>query len=180
MVLLFEILWWHAATVQFISVQEGIYVHRKAHMCPTPLFRSFPSADSETVPLMVVWLTLLLSLPFKEGHPVLSLSTPFSTRWSMMWCSGLVCHQVVSQAPQHSRFCEEQTTCYGCFAWQSACLVISRVQDSPSTGVFKAGCHTTGVFKVGVTPQESSELDVRPQESSEWMSHPRSLQRWMS
>ena len=43
------------SSVQFSSVQDGIYALRKAHMRSTPSLRSFPSLALETVP-MLVWL----------------------------------------------------------------------------------------------------------------------------
>ena len=61
-------------SVQFSSVQDGIYALRKAHMRPpTPSLRSFPSVALETVP-MSVWLTMALSHPLKKD-----LSTPLSS-----------------------------------------------------------------------------------------------------
>ena len=57
-------------SVQFSSVQDGIYALGKAHMRSTP---------SETVP-MFVRLTMALSRPFKEERLALPLSTPLSSR----------------------------------------------------------------------------------------------------
>ena len=73
----------------------------------------------QTLPLKrFIWLTVALSQshahPFKEDHQVLPLSTPLSSRWSVVWCP-----QVVPQAPQHFRSSEMQATCDGCFAQQS-------------------------------------------------------------
>ena len=36
-------------SVQFSSVQDGIYALGKSHMCSTPSFRSFPNVGFETV-----------------------------------------------------------------------------------------------------------------------------------
>ena len=54
-------------TVQFCSVQDGIYALGKAHMRSTPSLRSFPNVAFETVP-MFVRLTMALSRPFKEDR----------------------------------------------------------------------------------------------------------------
>ena len=44
------------------SVQDGIYVFRKAHMCSTLSLRSFPNIAFKKVP-MFIWLMLALSRP---------------------------------------------------------------------------------------------------------------------
>ena len=61
------------------SVQDAIYVLKKALRCPTPSHRSFHSVAFNTVP-MFVWLTIALSRPFKEDHLALPLCTPLSSR----------------------------------------------------------------------------------------------------
>ena len=71
--------------VYFISVQDGIYELGKAHMRFTPSLSSFPSVAFEAVP-MFVWLTMVLSRPFKEDLLAVPLSTPLSSRRSMVWC----------------------------------------------------------------------------------------------
>ena len=53
-------------------------------MRSTPSLRSFPNVAFETVP-MFVWLTMALSRPFKKDRLVLPLSTPLSSRRSMVW-----------------------------------------------------------------------------------------------
>ena len=53
-----------------------------------PSFRSFPNVVFETVPVLV-WLTMALSRPLKEDRPSLPLSTPLSSRRSMVWCPWL-------------------------------------------------------------------------------------------
>ena len=90
----------------------------EAHMRSTTSLRSFPNDAFETVP-MFVWLTMALSRPFKEDRRALPLSTPLSSRRSMVWCPWLCALQEVSQAPQHFRSSGTQTICEGCFARQS-------------------------------------------------------------
>ena len=53
-----------------------------------PSFRSFPSVAFVTVQVFV-WLTMALSRPLKEDRPALPLSTPLSSRRSMVRCPGL-------------------------------------------------------------------------------------------
>ena len=55
-----------------------------------------------------------------------------------------LCSQILSQTPQHFRSSETQTTCEGCFARQSICLVIS-LHSSLSRAVH---------------PQEFTKVDV--------------------
>ena len=76
---------------QFSSVQDDIYElwnQRKAHMHSTSSHRSFPNVALETVP-MLVGLTMALSHPLKEDRWALPLSTPLSSRWSIVWCPWL-------------------------------------------------------------------------------------------
>ena len=74
---------------QISSVQDGIYVLGKAHMCSTPSHRSFPNVVFETV-AMFIWLTMSLSCPFKEDCLALLFSMPLSSRRSMVWVFGFV------------------------------------------------------------------------------------------
>ena len=74
--------------VQFSSVQDGIYALEKAHMHSTPSLRSVPKVAFETVP-MFVRLTMALSRPFKEDRLALPLSTPLSSRRSVVRCPRL-------------------------------------------------------------------------------------------
>ena len=67
------------SSVNFSSVQNGIYALGKAHMHSIPSLRSFPNVAFETVP-MFFGLTMVLSRPFKEDHLVLLLSTSLSSR----------------------------------------------------------------------------------------------------
>jgi len=69
-----------APSIQFSSVQDGIYALGKDHMRPTPSLRSFPSVALETVP-MFESLTHHgpLCRPFKEDRLELPLSTPLSS-----------------------------------------------------------------------------------------------------
>ena len=63
--------------------------------------RSFPYVAVETVP-MIIWLTMALFRPFKEGRrPIHTLSAPLSFWRSMMWRYLALWLQVaVSQVPQ--------------------------------------------------------------------------------
>ena len=74
------------------SVQNGIYVLGKAHMCSTPSLRSFPNVAFETVP-MFVWLMMALSHPLKKDCLELPLAVPLSSRQSMVWCPWLCAHR---------------------------------------------------------------------------------------
>jgi len=68
-----------SVAVHFSSLQRGICALGKAHIRFTPPLRGFPSVAFETVP-MFVWLTMVLSHPFKEDRRVLLLSTHLSSR----------------------------------------------------------------------------------------------------
>ena len=83
---------------EFSSVQDGIYMLRKVHMHSIPSLRSFPCIVSETIP-MVVWLIMVLSHLFKACQ-ALPLSTPFSSRWSKLWCTRL-CAGVVNTSKKN-------------------------------------------------------------------------------
>ena len=72
-------------TVQFSLAQDGIYALGKAHMRSTPSLWSFLNVAYETAP-MVIWLTMALSRPFREDRLALPLSTPLSSRRSVVWC----------------------------------------------------------------------------------------------
>ena len=65
------------SSVQFSSVQDGIYALGIAHMRSTQSLKSFSNVAFETVP-MFVWLTLALSRPFKEDRLALS-------KYIVMW-----------------------------------------------------------------------------------------------
>ena len=62
MVLVVQALRWtlnHASSVQFSSVQDGIYALGKIHTRSTPSLGVFPNVSLETVPMLVyVWLTV--------------------------------------------------------------------------------------------------------------------------
>ena len=70
------------------SVQDGIYAFRKAHMHSTLSLGSFVNVTFEMIPVFI-WLMMALSRPFKEGHLVFPLSTPLSSRRSLVWCPWL-------------------------------------------------------------------------------------------
>ena len=77
-----EIFRWESS-VQFISVQDGIYALEKVHMRSTPSLRSFPKVACETVPVFVR-RTMAICRPFKEDRLALPLSTLLSSRRSMV------------------------------------------------------------------------------------------------
>ena len=67
------------STIQFSSVQDGIYALGKAHMHSAPSLGSFLNIAFETVP-MLVWLMMALSRPLKEElRWALPLCTPLSS-----------------------------------------------------------------------------------------------------
>ena len=105
------------SSVQFSSVQDGIYVLGKAHKRLTPSIRSLPNVAFETVP-MFVRLTMALSRPFKQNP----LAFPQSLKASLLQAiDGVMSlasrpQPLASQAPQHFRSSEKQTLCAGCFA----------------------------------------------------------------
>ena len=72
----------------FSSIQDGIYALGKTHMRSTPSLTSFPNVAFETVPVFV-WLTMALSRPSTKIVLALPLSTPLSSRRSMVWCPWL-------------------------------------------------------------------------------------------
>ena len=75
------------SSVQFSSVQFKMVSVRleKAYMRSTPSLKSFPNLAFATVPVFV-WLSMALSRPFKEDRLGLPLSSPLSSRRSMVWC----------------------------------------------------------------------------------------------
>ena len=77
-------------------------------MHSTLSIRGFPNVAFETVPVFV-WLTMALSRPFKEDRLALPLSTPLSSRRSMMPLA-LCPHVRVSSSSTL------QATCDWCFA----------------------------------------------------------------
>ena len=54
-------------------------------MCSTPSLRRSPNIAFETVPICI-WSTMALSRPFNQDCRALLLSTPFTSRQSMVWC----------------------------------------------------------------------------------------------
>ena len=54
-------------TVQFSSVQDGIYALGKAHMHSTPSLKSFPNDVFETI-LVLALLTMALFRPLKDDR----------------------------------------------------------------------------------------------------------------
>ena len=87
---------WYLTNFRHLSsVQDGIYALGKALMRSTPSLIRFPNIAFEMV-LMLVWLTMALSRPFKEDRLALPLSTPLVSRQSMVWRPWrLLCPQVV-------------------------------------------------------------------------------------
>ena len=88
------------------------------------------------------WPPLVLSRKIVERFLFPRLSPPGDPKCDLL---GFV--PVASQAPQHFRSSEMQTTCGGSFARQSTCSVISlslwHVKGSTSTDVCDAGCRTS-------------------------------------
>ena len=121
-------------SVQLTSEQDGIYALRKAHMQPPPppppSLRNSPNVAFETV-LMFVCLTMAISF-FQIRLSSASLSTPLSSRRSMVVTSLALCLQVVSQAPEHFKYSQKQATCEACFACQDICCYILSFQPMSS------------------------------------------------
>ena len=67
------------------------YTLGKALVHSTPSLRHFPNIAFETVP-MSVCLMMAFSHPFNKDCWVLTLSMPFSSRQSMLWCPWLCAH----------------------------------------------------------------------------------------
>ena len=91
--------------VQFSLLPEGMYALGKAHKLSTSSLRSSPNIAFDTVP-MSVWLTMVLSRPFKEECRALAaLPTPL-----LQAIDGVVslalCLHIASQAPQQFRSSE--------------------------------------------------------------------------
>ena len=85
------------SSFQFSSVEEGIYELGNARMRSIPSLRSFPNVALETVP-MFVWLTMALPRPFRKDRLALPLSTPLSSRRSIVWCPWLCVPCIYSHA----------------------------------------------------------------------------------
>ena len=120
--------------VQFSWVQGGIYELGKAHTCSTPSVRCFHLVLPESVP-MFVWLTVTFPHAFKEDHQALPLSTPLSSKQSIVPCLWLC----VSSSSTFEIFWG--TSCL----WWLLCppvyplghlLSLHHVQSSTSAGVF--------------------------------------------
>ena len=104
-------------TIQFSSVQDGIYVLWTVHMGSTTSLRSFPHR--------CLWngsnVRLIADGPLSSFQGRSSSASSFHA--SLLQVTDVVlslalCQQVVSQAPQHFRSSEKQTTCEGCYARQ--------------------------------------------------------------
>ena len=101
-----------------MSVQDGIYLLRNAHVHSTLSVQSVPNIAYETVP-MFIWLIMALSCPFKEDQ-ALPLPMPLSSRWLLSVLPLASCLKVLSQASQHLTSSEMQAT-YVCFPCKSIC-----------------------------------------------------------
>ena len=135
-------LWQHLVQFKMVYIYIYICALRKAHMYFTLSLRSFLNDAFETVP-MFVWLMLALSRPFKEDCLVLPLSTPPSSRRSMMWCPWLwpgdsVLGSSTLQVLQDTRH-----------LWWLLCLPVHLLSHFPHSGVSRA-----------VNPQEFLKVDV--------------------
>ena len=104
------------SSVQFSSVQGGIYTLGKAYIRSTPSLRSSPDDTSGTVPN--VHLTDNGSSSSFPGRSPSASSFHASLQLIGGVLSLALCPQVVSQAPQHFRSSETQATYDGCFSSQ--------------------------------------------------------------
>ena len=112
------------SSVQFSSVQDGIYTLGKAHMRST-------LSISEVYPTMLL-KRFQCSSDWRWPYLVLSKKTSSASSFHASLLKAIdsvmslaLCPQVVFQATQHFRSSEKRDTCEGCFARQSICSVIS-------------------------------------------------------
>ena len=136
------------STFQFSSVHDGIYALGKVHMRSTSSLRSFPNVAFETVPMLKQSQCLSTDdVPLSSFQGRSSSASSFHASLLQaiddVMCFAL-CQQGISQAPQHFRSSETQTTCDDCFVSKSLCSVISL-----HSGMFRAG-----------HPQEFSKKDA--------------------
>ena len=103
----------------------SVWLSSRWYLCTwkNPISQKFPNVGSETV-LMFDWQwpSLILSRKIRLALP---LSTPLSSRWSVVSHHLALCPQVMSQASQHFWSFEKQATCEDCFACQSVCSFVS-------------------------------------------------------
>ena len=105
--------WFCECTVQLLTVQfKMVFMCSEKPVCTSPHLSG--------VSQMFLSLVVAFSHPFKQDHWALPLHMPLSSRW--------LCLQVVAQAPQHFRPFKMPTTCDSCFAHQSMCSVICKLQ----------------------------------------------------
>ena len=122
---------------KFSSVQNGISAFRKARMSATPS-RKFPCFVFKTVPLSI-WLVVDFSRPFSEDCHSLTLSTPLSSRRSVVWCPWLcACMLCIFQDASHLWWL---LCLLVCLLSHFPSLLVLHVQGSTST-VFRDGCQT--------------------------------------
>ena len=129
--------WAYYVTVQFGS--RWYLCAQKSPYTLHPVSQKFPKIAYETVPGFI-WF------PFSsfQGRLLRTSSLHASLLQVINGVMSLaLCLHVVSQAPQHFRSSEEQTTCDGCFARQSICSVSAFTQACPGhPHVFQGGCRT--------------------------------------
>ena len=143
---------YEGSTGQFSSV-KGIYALGKAHVRPTPSLRRFPSASFETVPVFV-WLTMALSLPFREDRLALPHSTPLSSRRSIVWCPWLCARSNVSSSSTLQIF-REASRLWGLLCPPVYLLgpfpSLRHVQGNTPTGGFEGGCRPSTYSSLGLS-----------------------------
>ena len=71
-------------SLQLSSVQDGTYALGKAHMCSTPSLRIFPNVAFQNGSNVCLIDDGSISRPFREDRLALRLSTPHSSRRSMV------------------------------------------------------------------------------------------------
>ena len=105
----------------------------------------------ETIPMFVL-LTMALSYPFKKDRLALPLSTPLSSRRSMVWCLWLVPAGSVSSSSTPQIFREAS------HLWGLLCPPVyllgrfpslRHAQGSTPTGVFEGGCRPLTYSNLG-------------------------------
>ena len=111
---------------QFSWVQDGIYALGKTDiiMRSTPSLRRFPNVALRTVPVLV-WLPMALSpRPVKEDRWALPLSTPLSSRRSMVWCPWLCARRYSVSSSSTLQIFRAATRLLWSKAFNKACMMI--------------------------------------------------------
>ena len=157
-------------TVLFISFQDGIYALGKAHMRSTPSLRRVPNVAFETVPVFA-WLTMTLSsFPFKEDRLALPLSTPLSSRRSMLWYPWLCARTAQATSSSLQIFRDASHLCW--LLCPPVCLIDHFMDIIMYIIIGPCGSFPlhSGMSRA-VHPQEFSKVGVKHWHMPVWASH---------